>query len=333
MKRLVFVLLLVLCLTGCGWEEQIAGEVVKVGLEPNSHSYLLIRTEDGRESTVTFDDMTAVISFVEDTQEILAGDGVRIALSKVKKHGQSYALSVFVEKRLFPDGAVLKDGTVLDIQDYGSYRIYQLKNGTALLDVREPTGPEHAYIGGTNFEDLSEVSQESILTYFEEVGLHYDVQEELEKAYRRYQEQGEAFRCHLLSQDITLTAANERIVAFQTAVVLPSDRFHSIQYREGTVFDRETGELIDNSALFNRDMEDVLPELLDRNGIEESLKKEMLAAFRPEYVLVFDEVLEIEFPYGTLDSQETGGTILGYEIEDVEDLLQPWAVMKQNPDA
>lgn len=327
MKRVLLVILCLLCLAGCGGEGQITGEVVKVGLEPDSHGYLILRMENGKKKTVTFDGATAVLSFVDDSKEIGAGDSVRVTLTGEKKYGKiPYAWTVVVESRVVEDGAVLKDGTALDIRDFGSYKVFCLKDGTELLDERCPSGPENVFSGGLYFDDLPEAAQEQVSAYFGEKGLRYDIMEELEEAWRRYQEWGEEFRCLLVSQDITPTAANDHIVAFQTAVTVPGDGAYGIQYREGTVFDRKSGEVIDNRKLFNRDIDEVLETLMDRNGIEEPERAEMLKAFQPEYILLFDEFLEIEFPLGSLPGQENGGAVLGYHMEDVSDLLQSWAV-------
>ena len=329
MKRLIILLLTVLCLAGCEKDKELSAEVVQVGLEPNSHSYLVIQTESNRETTVTFDDATAVISFVEDTETVEPGDTVRIVLDEEKKYGATHARTILVESRLVEDGAVLADGTALDIVEYGSHRIYRLKDGTELLDERNPSGPEHVYTGVVCFDDLPEAAQEKVAAYFDEKGLFYDIPQELEMAYQAYLAENGEYSCRLVSQDITPMGANEKIISFATVVTLPLEGWGSVQFREGAIFDRGTGERIETEDLFVCDMEEALAELLDRNGIAEPERSEMLAAFRPECVLLSQGYLEIEFPYGTLSDQKNGGTILSYEMEDVKDLLQPWAVIEQ----
>lgn len=69
-------------------------------------------------------------------------------------------------------------------------------------------GPDNVYVGGIeNFDALEENTQKKVLAYYEEQGLLYDIDSELERAYADYKENPSGFHSYSLSQSISLLDA------------------------------------------------------------------------------------------------------------------------------
>ncbi len=228
----------------------------------------------------------------------------------------------------------LSDGTNVDIIKNSGSTSYLLSDGTELLRVKNPSGPDNVIAGGTdNFNDLSETAQASVLAYYSRQGLLYDVNEVLEQAYADYQhtENKDEFTSYMLSQEISPSASNERILYFITSVYFPIDSQNGQEVCLGAAFDRETGNHINNWELFSCSEEEAKQTLLDIAQIQNSpLREEMEAAFSPEYLTFFADNLEISFPAGTLPNQENC-YILGLDYDKkLCRILNDWAIPKQN---
>lgn len=242
-----------------------------------------------------------------------------------------------MEFTLAEEGAyTLSDGTSVDrwqLWHWGD-GYYRLPDGTDLLRVREPIGPENAANGQENVQDLNETAQAAILAWFEERGLLYDVSQELERAYALYlrcRETGEAYQEGMVEEAVTPASSNERIICFRTSLTLPLDEPRMAEeILLGTVFDRETGQVIPIWDLFT------IPEAEARAWVAEQaagggpvLRREMEAALEPEWIILEPGHLSVKFPRGTLPSQETAcGWFEEYEKAPGA-VLQPWAI----PDA
>lgn len=228
----------------------------------------------------------------------------------------------------------LSDGTNVDIIKNSGSISYMLSDGTELLRVKNPSGPDNVIVGGTaNFNDLSETAQASVLAYYSRQGLLYDANEVLEQAYADYQhtENKDEFTAYMLSQEISPSASNERILYFITSVYFPIDSQNGQEVRLGAAFDRETGNRINNWELFSCSEEEAKQTLLDIAQIKNSpLREEMESAFSPEYLTFFADNLEISFPAGTLPSQENC-YILGLDYDkELCRILNDWAIPQQN---
>ncbi len=228
----------------------------------------------------------------------------------------------------------LSDGTNVDVIKNSGSISYLLSDGTELLRVKNPSGPDNVIVGGTdNFIDLSETAQANVLAYYSKQGLLYDVNEVLEEAYTEYQntENKDDFSSYMLSQEISPSASNERVLYFRTSVFLPIDSQNGQEVHLGAAFDRETGSHIDNWELFSCSEEEVKQTLLDIAQIKNSpLREEMEAVFSPEYLTFFADNLEISFPAGTLPSQENC-YILGLDYDkELCRILNDWAIPQQN---
>lgn len=225
------------------------------------------------------------------------------------------------------------DGVSVDRwRDFLGADRYLLPDGTELLWVSEPMGPENVVVNGQeNVQNLNEAARAAILKWFEDRGLLYNVEQELERAYALYRgcrESGEAYQAGPVEQSITPASSNGRIICFLTSVTLPLDKpGMAEELRLGTVFDRETGEEISAWDLFT------VPEAEARawaaehaSGGDTALRREMEAALEPEWIIPEREGLSVEFPRGTLPSQETA-FIWFEEYEKAPGaVLQPWAI-------
>ena len=218
----------------------------------------------------------------------------------------------------------LSDGTAVQLwQRLFGDTAYRLEDGTDLLRERT-SGPEHVYVGGQeSFDDLADDAQKAVRAYYEDRGLLYDAQAILEDAYERFQAAPHDFDCWALGQDVAPLASNDRIMSFITTVTLPLGGRIVTERRLGDVFDRNTGEHLDNSDLFTVPLDEAAARMLDAAGIAQPLREEMISALEPEYITLHSDSIELAFPEGSLPSQEYS-YIVCVDLEDCP--LRDWAV-------
>lgn len=215
---------------------------------------------------------------------------------------------------------------------------YRLPDGTDLLWVREPMGPENVVNGQENVQDLNETARDAVLAWFEDRGLLYDVERELERAYALYLaclESGETYQNGRVEQTISTASSNERIICFRTSLTLPLDEAGVVEEIQlGTVFDRTTGEEISVWDLFTIPQAEVRAWVAEQaSGGDAALRREMEAALEPEWIILEPEGLWVDFPQGTLPSQETAcGWFEEYE-KAPGTVLQPWAIPETGEEA
>ena len=348
MKKRVFLLLfLVTCLflTACGGNDVISGEVVAVQQDPAA---LILQTNDGKRAAVLLEEDTDVFGLDEingDTYKAAPHTGVSLYFfpegrrtSLTTEDGETLKAYhagryISIESYLAEDAAVLSDGTALDAwKDGFGHTRYQLKDGTELLREDAPSGPENHYVGNLeSFDDLSEAAKPAVRQYYEEQGPLYDLQLELERAYAEYLADPENFSSHWVSQDVSPAGSSSRVMYFQTNLILPISGNTIEETNLLAAFDRETGDYIPTAALFSCPEPEIGERLLDlaeKDGWPDTpaLKREMLAAFRLEYVTISSHGLGITFPRGTLPSQEYASG-LGIDYNDgLRAILHPWAV-------
>lgn len=283
--------------------------------------------------TITKTDGTQIVVNAYNPFIIINGIGYKTKYEPCQELN-SFGNDILRTRELPETSMNLSDGTNVDVLKDSSSISYLLSDGTELLRVENPSGPDNVIVGGTDsFDDLSEAAQTNILTYYSKQGLLYDVNKVLEQAYADYQntENKEEFTSYMLSQEITPSASNERILYFITSVYLPIDSQNGQEIRLGAAFDRETGSHINNWELFSCSEEEAKQTLLDIAQIKNSpLREEMEASFSPEYLTFFMDNLEISFPAGTLPSQENC-YILGLDYDkELCQILNDWAIPKQN---
>ena len=341
---LLFVGMCLLC--GCSIKKSLTGQVVEVFTRTDSiYPQYVILTEEGKEIGIIMDDQTRVLSFMKefDVEAFQKGMKTDVKISVQsnrpavsmnapdnRKIDAYIANDIQISAVLTKAAIRLSDGTSADMWEYSSYSVYQLSDGTELLRVQTPSGPNHVYVGGIeSFDDLSEAAKANVLDFYADQGLLYDVNSELERAYADYQQTKIKleYNSYMLSQSIVPTASSDSIIYFMTAVQIPIDGRNGQEIRLGAAFDRETGKHIDNWELFSCPKEEVIQTILDTAQVKDVvLRGEMEKAFAPEYIVLFPDNLEVSFPAGTLPSQEQS-YMLGLDYnKELSRILNTWAI-------
>lgn len=328
MKKRILILALIICLLLCGCRElTIRGEIM--GWFSNGETGICgfsIRRENGDGINVSVDGHTHIFSWVEDitVSDFKAGtmDGIVVDIKGDMKQDTIYATEIQIEGRWFRNEYTLSDGTGVDLFKASLYHTYSLEDGRELLFVQKPTNVEETYIIGIgSLRDLPEAAQENIRAYYDAQGLLYDELQTLEDAYDAYLAR-ENFQTYNLGQEICPSAVNGEVIYFLTIVSLPGSELRLCE-----AFNKENGEAIPMEEIFTCESGELIQRLAEISGIDdEALVEEMEAAFRLEYVTVSQSFLEVNFPAGTLPSEELS-LGMGFEYnEDVRELLQPWAI-------
>lgn len=322
MKKKLFIIAVVCCMVLCGCHRlTIRGEVVEV------HGDSFTLAPDGDDSiTVTMDEDTVVFSWSKDVavSDFQSGavDGIIVSVTGKTKQDTMDASEVQIEGLRIRNYHTLADGTPVDLFKASLYHTYSLEDGSELLFVQKPTKVEETYIPGIgSLKDLPEAAQEKIGAYYDAQGLLYDELQTLEDAYDAYLA-AENFQTCTLGQEIFPSAVNEEIIYFMTIASLPET-----EARLCAAFDKQSGEEIPMEEIFTCEPRELGSRLAEISGItDETLIEEIKAAFRLEYVTVSQNYLEVNFPAGTLSSEEFA-LGMGFDYnEDVCELFQPWAL-------
>ena len=230
------------------------------------------------------------------------------------------------------DALILSDGTAVDRwqKGYSGYDFYKLKDGTELLREEHPSGPENVYVGGReSFTSLPEHTAKAISAYYDDMGLLYDLETEVEGAYQEYltcQTEGEEFFSYYLGQSTSLCASNERVVYFLTSVTLPLGGQCGMNYQVGAAFDRESGEVIPMWDLFALPEEDVKALIVEEFAPRsEAERAEMLEKLTAEYLVFQPDSLNGSFPYGVL-ATELYTSVVGIDYGELTGVHHDWAV-------
>ncbi len=223
----------------------------------------------------------------------------------------------------------LQDGTAVDIlsSNPGFQWTYRLPDGTELLWARAPfDDPVNACVNGDEaFGTLSDKARKKILAYYAEQKPLYDEREELEKCYAEWKKLGEEFSPGYIQQNVWLKAYNEKVLYFETLAALPGGGNADISL--GAAFDRESGEKLDFRQVFAVPEEEVCRRLAEW-VYDESLWAEMAEVLKPEWIVVSEEGLTVQFPAGTLPKywDQAYRIWVGPEKVMEAELLQPWAI-------
>lgn len=351
---LLLAALLALSLTACRGESRIEGLVVEVQTdEVGEPAAFVVEDYQGERTGVLLAEGTRVwprgsgswtaeelrASFQADLRvdawafAICHPRREKLETAEGEKVPAYWAASARVRGELRREAVRLRDGTpvdVLEFDDWGARRC-RLADGTELLRVDEPFGPENVQVGGQEgFESLSGAVQEKVRACYEDRGLLFDEMEELERCYAAWKELGEVFRSGHISQNVTPSASSERVMYFTTELLLPQEYgtsfYNSTSLQDA--FDRRTGEKLETWDLFavpEAEVRQRLPELVDWE-IPQNVRAEMAKALEPEWILFGREALSITFPAGSLPGEELDYGI-SVEYKDApEGFFQPWAV-------
>lgn len=211
---------------------------------------------------------------------------------------------------------------------------YRMEDGTDLLETVNVLSPEEEKDSElSGFDGLGDEAKEKVRIWYQEQGVVYDLTQELEDAYQDYlecQKNGTHFTCHKVSQDVTESAENAEYMVILTAVTTPKklhfDGGSTCNYRTA-VFDRNTGETIDLWSLFTLPERKVKEELAKTCSVEDTTvsEQDVEPVMDQGQILLFQDYLEVWFPYGTWEKQEFDKGF-GFEYEKIEGLLYDWAV-------
>lgn len=354
MKRIILPIIMIgiLLLAACNSEHKVSGEVIEWTMnEDTGVSAFVVQTEGGKQVGIIVSDNTSVWS-----SDIVSADDFRhneqdgVFVSVVCEKGMqklknesgaeltAYTADVVRITGLLNRGAfTVSDGTKIDLFQFGNAtnfsNCYQLEDGTKLLYERSRTGPENVYVGGLeSLDDLNEKAKENVSAYYADQGLLYDVQEILERAYQDYvsHEDRMKFNSQTVGQEISPSASSDRVMYFLTTVTLPVEGNICTEMRLGAAFDRETGNYIIPFDLFSCGETELIEQIITIAEISDStLQSEIKAAFQPEYIIFFQDSLEVNFPKGTLASQEHSyGIWLDYD-ERLTSILHDWAIPEE----
>lgn len=348
MMRKICTFLLTLCaclLTACGGTGEATGRVVAMDVRQGEGLVsFTVETEKGEQIALELTEGTHIFSFIEglDEDRFREGELTDTAVwAEYNRAGRTVKAENGEKTRIYPaehleicgilspETVSLDRETAANIWQYYNCKVYTLPDGTPLLKVKNPIGPENVSVGGTeNFHGLEIEAQEKILEYYQSRGLLYDERAQLERAYRAWQEtEGEGFVEYSLGQEISPSASSPRLIYFLTAVTLPIDGNYIYELCTCAAFDKSTGDYVDNSELFSCPREELAERLLDLADMQdEQLRQEMEQAFEPENLVFYSDFVELHFPAGTLPSQEHSWRVILEYDKGLENIMQDWAV-------
>lgn len=327
MKKLLLMIPLLLLLNGCGGKV-IYGEVHSVTPKENYIELTIV----GKDDILLADENTMVYSFSDIEEGLLEGKLIRPYITaydlKWKPDGY-YSDRICVESVILPEPYVLKDGTELTIRKDHTHTTYFTPDGIEILWEQDPIGPNNVSVGDLpSLDMLSVQAQDAILAYYENQGLLYDLDAELESAWLDYQASDNKlmFQSHHLSQDICPSAASDNLLWYSIYVTRPvADSLHQ-QSCTHTVFDRKTGHVVETADLFSCTEKELGRRILEIVSMPDTeLSREMEKAFRFEYLDFHSNALDVCFPAGSLIGQSTNH-MLGVEYTDLEGFIHPWAI-------
>ena len=325
-SALLAALSICLLLTACGHDmKNVCGEVVDILQDTASGYPILIIQEGKHQKAVLLTESTYVFADSDDlASSRKAAPTTDVSVDAYRLYGKTSVTSggkrirayqadtIRITGYLVQDNVTLSGGTPLDAWKTSLFgTTYRLPDGTELLREDAPSGPEnHCVAGVESFDDISEAAKSAVRQYYEEQGALYDLPSELEKAWAEYREDPEGFSTHYVSQNTSPAGSSQRIMYFNTNVTLPVRGDICQDYSLCAAFDRSTGENIPLTSLFTCPENQIAQNLLDlaekasSGPSEPEVKREMLKAFRMEYLTLWNDYIMLAFPTGTLPSQE-----------------------------
>lgn len=224
---------------------------------------------------------------------------------------------------------VFGDGTVASLwqRPYFGQKVYRLPDGTDLLTVDAPNTVDNvAVMGMEGYDALSEAAGQKVLDYFTALGILFDEEGELRRAYEDYclaKDEDRDFHPHMLAQDSSPYGENDSYLCYITSVQYPQDlRFDRtvLEDRYSVIFDKQTGETVSPWALFRVSEKQARQFVLDQ--IMRYYRGDPADADRAlteEYIFWSDRGLSIDFPQGALPGEEYawGMTIEPEELKEV----------------
>ena len=351
-KLLIFLFLCLLALTSCGKrtvnahgkiiarETDENGRLISVVADTETNGTIrLILMENthldvpacfSEKDFLTDDSLYPFISTVYDAR---TGKNDTYENRKIRCY-EAELIDMDIEKNNTPASTItLSDGTELRVYPDSDHTLYALANGTDLLLENHPQTPENTMaVGKKNIDHLEENAKAAVLAYYEERGRLYDIMEELEKASAIYQQSQnkENFSMMRIEQNVYPTAANDRLIFFQTSLHLPLAEKTFTERNLCEVFDRKTGAYIPIEDLFICPLEELGSQLLALAHLSDADRADMEAAFRREYIFFTEDSLCIDFPAGSLTNYKEQYIVPLKYTSDLRGLMHDWAIPKED---
>lgn len=229
----------------------------------------------------------------------------------------------------------LSDGTTVDHWQGEIFQeaIYKTSEGWELLRIPVRVDIANVYVADMDsFADLNKTAQASIRAYYDENWPELDVQTLLEDAWQDCNSENPErgmFSAHYAAQNIFPSACNETIMCFTIETTISGSDNVAQMNRVSTIFNRQTGEVIEIWELFTVDQataKDTIAQTLAWDG---ALFDEVRAGLDRENVIRLEQgSLECCFPQGSLDW--TGYDHYMYlELEDLAEIMHPWAITER----
>ena len=259
-------------------------------------------------------------------ERFLAGDYGNISIQgtgqKSKEDGGFVceADTILLYSVLTDEAATVSDGTQLKVWKGDRGKTYTLQDGTEILDVTDTYLPDFTAYPG---HGLDPAVQKKIYAYYEAQGDLFDLQEELENAYKNRKKDSWIN----VTQAVDTVSESEKYIYYRTYLHTPwwPDRPQTRELWEA--FDKSTGEKVDTLSLFTLPPEEVFPTLIRMAGVkDEKLVGELRDAFRPEYIWLRHDHLGLVYPEKTLPSHPKEYGIWFEYDENIKGILKPEAV-------
>lgn len=330
MKRwkLILAAIWVLLLCACGNNKQVTGRA-----QSFEDGILTVQTEKGKTYDFLVEPLkTTIFELVSgDREDQLDGD-CQVQVTWKRTLGQRQAEVIWVYARLHRKVMQLSDGTSIDLWERNGYRDYCLEDGTVLLMEETPIRPEEGYRWNEllYYEKFPEAAQQAITDYYANMGLRYDLTAILEDAWLVHAF-SEEYHTQLVGQHAWVEAWNDRIICCQLDLTIPVERNNGYaeSFREGAVFERETGEQISGFDLFTltpEELEDYLLDFLDTGG---TLDRETIQLnLKPEQIVLCQDGSIEFYLIDRVDNGLKSTLQMGLTPEHAREILQPWAVME-----
>ncbi|WP_394266150.1 hypothetical protein [Anaerotignum sp.] len=128
-----------------------------------------------------------------------------------------------------------------------------------------------------------------------------------------------------IEQSVSPAAANDRLIFFQTSLLLPLTEKTFTEHNQCEVFDRQTGAYLPIEDLFTCPPEELGSRLLELGTVSEADREDMEDAFQKEYLFFTEDALCIDFPAGSLKNHPDQ-YILSIGKKETLGLLHDWAI-------
>ena len=228
-----------------------------------------------------------------------------------------------------PTGTMtLSNGAAVLVFADNDNTLYSTENGAPfLLERHEGTPGSITETALEEFDDLTPEAKASIVSYFEQQGILYDIQRTVETAYMLYQNMDKKEQLSA-EQKILPSSANKELLFMMTIVRYPVKEAPSGEYVLSEAFDRSTGAHIPKEELFTCPQEELCTRLLELSEVPAEDRAIVEESFQPEYIIFSHDNVFIQFPPEVLSKYPEGYGLSLDTKRLKKELLQDWAIPK-----